>query len=290
LLGNTSDAGFIATADAAVAGNVIENAEYFARQQYLDFLGREPDEAGFNFWINTTTSCGNNPQCVEVQRINLSAAFFLSIEFQQTGYLVERIHKVAYGDGGGVSSLNGAHTLATPIVRFDDFVSDMRLISAGVVVLRPGWQQLLEKNKHDFTSQFVQQPQFQNAFPLTMTPEQFVDRLNQNAGNVLSSSDRATAIALFGGTSDTGNPTERAQALRQIAENSNLYHAEFNRAFVLMQYFGYLRRNPNDQPDGDYAGYDFWLTKLDQFQGNFIDAEMVKAFLSSAEYRQRFGP
>jgi len=57
---------------------------------------------------------------------------------------------------------------------------------------------------------------------------------------------------------------------------------------VLMQYFGYLRRDPNQGPDTDFAGYDFWLNKLDRFNGNFVDAEMVKAFISSAEYRQRF--
>jgi hypothetical protein len=65
---------------------------------------------------------------------------------------------------------------------------------------------------------------------------------------------------------------------------------EFNRAFVLMQYFGYLRRDSNDTPDSDYTGYDFWLTKLIQFNGNFTNAEMVKAFILSGEYRHRFGP
>ena len=78
--------------------------------------------------------------------------------------------------------------------------------------------------------------------------------------------------------------------LRAIAEHPTLVAAEFNRAFVLMQYFGYLRRSPNDPPDSDYTGYDFWLTKLNQFNGNFQSAEMVKAFISSTEYRQRFGP
>jgi hypothetical protein len=57
---------------------------------------------------------------------------------------------------------------------------------------------------------------------------------------------------------------------------------EFNGAFVLMEYLGYLRREP------DYAGYHFWLDKLNRFNGNFADAEMVKAFLSSIEYRDRF--
>ena len=75
-----------------------------------------------------------------------------------------------------------------------------------------------------------------------------------------------------------------------LVKTQTLQQQEFNRAFVLMQYFGYLRRNPNDAPDSDYTGYDFWLTKLNQFNGNFQNADMVKAFISSAEYRQRFGP
>ena len=75
-----------------------------------------------------------------------------------------------------------------------------------------------------------------------------------------------------------------------MAEHPAVVRAEFNRAFVLMQFFGYLRRNPNDAPDTDYTGYDFWLTKLNQFNGVYIRAEMVKAFLASAEYRKRFGP
>ena len=115
-------------------------------------------------------------------------------------------------------------------------------------------------------------------------------RLNSNAGNVLSASERTKAIDLFGGAGDSSNMSARAQALRQVAEDQDLFNAEFNRAFVLMQYFGYLRRNPNDPQDTDYTGYDFWLTKLNQFNGNYINAEMVKAFLSSIEYRQRFGP
>lgn len=123
-----------------------------------------------------------------------------------------------------------------------------------------------------------------------MTPAQFVDKLDQNAGHVLSASERTVAINLFGGAGDTSNTNARAQAVRLIADDQDLYDAEFNRASVLVEYFGYLRRNPNDPQDTDYTGYDFWLTKLNQFNGNFINAEMVKAFLSSIEYRQRFGP
>jgi hypothetical protein len=147
---------------------------------------------------------------------------------------------------------------------------------------------MLDNNKQDFTGQFVQRSRFASAYPTSMTPAQFVDRLNQNSGGVLSSSELATAIGLFGAATDTSNLIARAQALRQVAENQKLYKAEFNRAFVLMQYFGYLRRNPNEGQDTDYTGYEFWLDKLNGFNGNFVNAEMVKAFMTSVEYRDRF--
>jgi hypothetical protein len=102
--------------------------------------------------------------------------------------------------------------------------------------------------------------------------------------------ERTAAIAEFGAVADTGDLSARARALRRVAENSTLVDREFSRAFVLMQYFGYLRRNPYDAPEAtlDYQGYDFWLKKLNSFGGNFVSAEMVKAFLVSSEYRQRF--
>jgi hypothetical protein len=111
-----------------------------------------------------------------------------------------------------------------------------------------------------------------------------------NGGVTPSTADRNAAINEFGGAGNTSDVTARSRALRDVAENTTLNTQEFNRAFVLMQYFGYLRRNPNDAPDSDFSGYNFWLNKLIQFGGNYIDAEMVKAFITSAEYRQRFGP
>jgi len=136
-----------------------------------------------------------------------------------------------------------------------------------------------------FIAEFVQRSRFTSAFPLSMTAAQFVDTLNANAGNPLSQSERDQLVnGLASGM------LTRAQVLRTVAEDPDLNTAEFNRAFVLMQYFGYLRRKPNDPQDSDYTGYDFWLGKLNQFNGNFVNAEMVKAFIVSAEYRQRFGP
>lgn len=275
--------------DAMVGANPLDTPRSFVQLDYYDFLGRYPDTGGWDFWTNQITNCGMNGQCIEVARINVSASFFLSIEFQQTGYLVERFYKVGYGDATGNSTFNGAHQLPVPIIRFDEFLRDSERIRRGVVVLAPGWEALLEANKVAYSNEFVQTARFTTAFPTNLTPTAFVNQLDQRAGFPLLAGDRTTLINMFSGAGDTTNTTVRAQVVRQVAENSTLNTAEFNRAFVLAQYFGYLRRNPNDAPDGDYTGYDFWLTKLNQFNGNYINAEMVKAFLSSIEYRQRFG-
>lgn len=271
-------------------GNAIDDAAIFVRQHYHDFLNREPDQSGLAFWTGQITSCGGDVQCNEVRRIDVSASFFLSIEFQQTGYLVERMYKVAYGDATGTSTLGGnSHTLVVPVVRFAEFLKDTQRIGQGVIVLAPGWEQALENNKQAYAQEFVSTNRFATAYPTTMTPAQFVDLLNSRSGNVLSTSERTAVINMFGGAANTGNLSVRAQVLRQVAEDADLYNAESNRAFVLAQYFGYLRRNPNDPQDTDYTGFEFWLNKLNQFNGNYIAAEMVKAFISSFEYRQRFG-
>jgi hypothetical protein len=270
--------------------NPIDLAHFFVQQHYYDFLSRYPDSGGWDFWTGQISNCGSDPGCNDAQRVSVSASFFLSIEFQQTGYLVERIYKTAYGDATGTSTLGSAHQLPVPIVRYDEFLKDTQKIGQGVVVLQTGWEQALETNKQAYASAFVQTNRFSATFPTTMTPAEFVDQLNKNAGNLLSASERTAAVNLFGGAGNTSNMTARAQALRQVAENQSLYNAEFNRAFVLTEYFGYLRRNPNDPQDTDYTGYDFWLTKLNQFNGNYVSSQMVQAFISSIEYRQRFGP
>jgi CSLREA domain-containing protein len=270
--------------------NIIDDPNMFVRMHYHDFLNREGDQSGLDFWTGQMTNCGNSD--LLVCRVNVSGAFFLSIEFQQTGYLVERIYKTGYGDATGTSTIGGSHQIFVPVVRFNEFLADTQRIGRGVVVGASGWETALENNKQAYTLEFVQTSRFITAFPTTMTPAQFVDKLNTNAGGVLSVSERQAVINLFGNAVNTTNLTARAQALRQVAEDQDLFNAESNRAFVLTEYFGYLRRNPNDAPEPtlDYSGYDFWLQKLVQFNGNYINAEMVKAFISSDEYRKRFGP
>lgn len=266
----------------------IDDQDFFTQQQYIDFLNRMPDSSGFGFWLNQITSCGSNQPCVDVARINTSGAFFLSIEFQQTGYLVERMYKAAYGDSPQTSTLGGSHPIQVPIVRLSEFLPDVKQIGNGVIVNQADWQTKLESNKVAFSQAFVQRSRFTGTYPNSMAPEQFVDKLFLNAGVTPSANDRGAVIADFAGATDISDVAARGKAFRDVAENSTLYNAEQNRAFVLMQYFGYLRRDPNGGQDTDYTGYDFWLTKLNQFNGNFISAEMVKAFISSSEYRTRF--
>ena len=262
--------------------NPLDDAQFFVRQHYLDFLNREPDVNGLAFWTNEINLCGGDVQCIEAKRVNVSAAFFLSIEFQQTGYLVYRIYKASYGN------LPGA---PVPIAR-SEFLPDTQKIGQGVIVNQANWEQTLENNKQAFAAEFVQRTRFTSAYPTSMTPPEFVDALFANAGIQPSESDRTTAINEFAFAPTTTDVAARARALRRVAENSTLAQQEFNRAFVLMQYFGYLRRNPSDPPEPtlDFQGYNFWLNKLNNFNGDFNQAEMVKAFIGSSEYRHRFGP
>jgi uncharacterized repeat protein (TIGR01451 family)/CSLREA domain-containing protein len=278
-LGAHTDAVFTGTPTSTVV-NPLDATEYFVRQQYLDFLGREPDESGFNFWVNNIESCGTDSACREVKRIDTSAAFFLSIEFQQTGYLVYRAYEAAYGDSDSVP---------VPLT-LRDFTPDTRNISKGVVVLQTDWPQKLEANKQAFMTEFVQRQRFTSAYPTSMTPAQFVDKLFATAHVESTDPDYAATVAMFGAAVDTSDVAARARVLRRLADNSSLTRRNFNRAFVLMEYFGYLGRDPNSGPDPDFGGYNSWLTKLNQLGGDFVQAEMVKAFLASSEYRRRFGP
>jgi Tol biopolymer transport system component len=259
--------------------NPIDCADSFVRQHYRDFLNREPDTSGLAYWTNEITQCGTDSNCIEAHRVSVSAAFFLSIEFQETGYLVYRTYKAAYGN---------LPDAPVPI-KLNEFLPDTQQIGQGVIVNQAGWEQLLENNKQNFFSGFVQRSRFTSAYPTSLTPDQFVDQLFFNAGVTPSATDRAAATNEFDGAMTTGDVAARARALRRVTEDSTLAQQEFNRAFVLIQYFGYLRRNPNDLPDINCDGYNFWLTKLNQFNGDFRTAEMVKAFLVSTEYRQRFG-
>jgi hypothetical protein len=252
----------------------IDDSDFFVQQHYVDFLSRFPDQSGFAFWQNNINECGNNAGCVEVKRIHTSAAFFLSIEFQNSGFFVYKAHKVAFGN-----------LPDKPVpVRRESFMPETRSISNNVVVGQGDWEGTLNNNKNAYMQSFVQRSDFVTQFPVSMTAVQFVDKLYANALIQPTTAERDAAIAAYG----SGNTAGRAAALRSVAESATLHQKLFNEGFVLMQYFGYLKRNPDDLPDLNFDGYRFWLGKLNEFNGDFVRAEMVKAFISSTEYRTRF--
>jgi hypothetical protein len=262
--------------DLAASSNVVDISSCYVHQHYNDFLNRMPDPSGEAFWINNIESCGSSVPCREVKRIDTSAAFFLSIEFQTTGFLVYRLYK---------ASLPETPQRPRAMPRYREFIRDTQQIGQGVIVGNSGWEQVLETNTVGFTNDFVYRPEFLANYPATLTAAAYVDKLNMQAGNVLTFDEYFhLANGLMAGLETRGS------VLRKIAENQKFTDAEFNRAFVLMQYFGYLRRNPDDVPDNSFAGFDFWLAKMNQFGGDYRAAEMVKAFIISGEYRHRFGP
>ncbi|MET0646806.1 MAG: Ig-like domain-containing protein, partial [Pyrinomonadaceae bacterium] len=162
------------------SSNPIDESGRFVRQHYHDFLNREPDAPGLAFWTNEIEGCGADAQCREVKRINVSAAFFLSIEFQQTGFFVYRLHKVAYGNLANKPS---------PLT-FTEFLTETQSIGRGVVVGEPGWEVELANKRRQYLEAFVARTRFTALYPDTVTPAAFVDALNINAGGVLSQADR----------------------------------------------------------------------------------------------------
>ena len=271
--------------DTGSGQNAIDDPATFVCQHYHDFLARQADPAGQTFWTNQITSCGTDQACLTEKRTNVSAAFFLSVEFQKTGYFVMRIYKTAFGN-------------QPDNPRYDTFIADTGDVNRGVVVGQGNWEAQLEANQQAYALAFVSRSDFMTSYPPGQSAAQFVDALFQSAGVAPSAAERQAAINAYG----SGDTSGRAGALRSVVESDSIYNAFYNPAFVLLEYFGYLRRNPNDAPDNNFQGYDFWLSKMDSFSlpgENARDeqvalsrvrrAQMVLAFITSGEYRQRFG-
>ena len=258
-LGNRTEAMFTASRNANLDPNAIDSSEYFVRQQYLDFLGREPDESGFNFWNDQIATCGEDAMCRETKRVNVSAAYFLSIEFQRTGGLVDGLYRASFGRAA----------------KYAEFVPDSAAVSQNVVVGRADWEGQLAANTRTFIDAFIGRAGFRALYD-GLSNAAYVDKLIANTGVAFGAAERDALV------SSLGSGSSRADVLLRIAENDQFENAKRNAAFVMMEYFGYLRRDP------DASGYQFWLNKLNQFDGNFERAEMVKAFISSGEYRARF--
>jgi hypothetical protein len=248
------------------AANDIDATTFFVEQQYRDFLGREADDSGLDYWSNDIAQCNGDAACLQRSRVNTSGAFFLSIEFQETGYMLYLFNKASFGT----------------MPRRNDFLVRMQAVTQGVVVGQPEWQAKLAANKAAAAAAWVARADFQQRFG-GLTNEQYVDALFQNAGVAPSAQERA---ALVGGLNGGGET--RATVLSKVADNAEFRAKEQNPAFVLMQYFGYLHRDPDSGRDADLSGFNFWLRKLEDNGGDFHRAEMVRAFIEASEYRDRF--
>ncbi|HVG29812.1 MAG TPA: TIGR03118 family protein [Pyrinomonadaceae bacterium] len=237
---------------AASTANPIDSTPFFVRQHYLDFLNREPDAGGFTAWVNTLNNCpAGNTTC---DRVQVSSAFFRSEEFQSRGYFATRFYRAAFG--------------RDPL--YGEFMGDMSRLSGAT----PEESAAL---KTTFVNEFVQRPEFRANLD-ALTNAQYVDRLISNTGLTFPAAQRDQWVADLNAATKT-----RAQVLREVVEFPVFVNnqAAFNRAFVLAEYFGYLRRDP------ETAGFNNWLTFLNANPTNF--RAMVNGFVNSIEYRQRFG-
>ncbi len=256
LTGSRTDAMFTAEPDATLVGNAIDTAEYFVRQQYLDFLGREPDASGLNYWSDQINSCHGDADCVRTKRIDVSAAFFLSQEFKDTGSFVYRLYQGALGRQ----------------LRYSEFSADRAQVVGG-----PN----LEASKAAFADAFVQRTDFMNKYATKATAEAFVDALLQTMSDssaVNLANERAALISRY--NEGAGQSESRALVVRQLVDNATFAAAVNNQSFVAMQYFGYLRRS------SDTEGYNFWLNVLNNNPENYRG--MVCSFITSTEFQRRF--
>ena len=233
---------------ATNGGNPIDGTAFFVRQQYLDFLNREPDAGGYAAWQQALNNCQQgDPTC---DRIQVSSAFFRSPEFQDRGYFVYRFYPVSFGRKPDYAEF------APDLAKLSGFLSDAELEGA----------------KAEFIAAFMNRPGFVTKFN-GLSDTQYVDTLLATAG--VTSPNRDFWIAALG-----NGTRSRATVLREISESAEVYSRYYNQAFVVMQYFGYLRRDP----DGSYLDWVNVLNSSGDFRG------IVNGFVNSLEYRFRVGP
>jgi Tol biopolymer transport system component len=256
--------------DTASAPNPIRSSPFFVRQQYLDFLAREPEQEGFNAWLRVLNNCPDvnnidpNSPAAGCDRILVSQSFFGSPEFQLKGFYVFRFYKLAFNR----------------LPEYPEIVSDMSFVVGATA------QEVFQR-KAQLVVNFTQRPEFQLSFGPLSNSDYVTALLNRYQLTQITTTDPAnpdgtakvtlTSIDLVGKLNS--NVLTRAQVFRAIADSDQVRGAEFNNAFVAMQYYGYLRRKPEP------AGYQAWLRIL---QGGDVRT-MVNGFLNSTEYKLRFG-
>jgi hypothetical protein len=257
LTGNNTQAVFTAAPDSAQTANPLDTPMYFVRQQYLDFLHREPDAGGLNYWTAEIEKCGADGACVNSRRIGVSAAFFVEAEFQQTGSFIFRLYQAGLGRQ----------------LTYREFSTDQTHLVGG---------NNLDVARRTFADAFVQRPEFVQRYSSGTSAASFVETLMQTiqqTSGIDLSSRRSALISTY--NSGASLNESRSLTIREAIEDASFKQAEYNKSFVLMEYFGYLRR------DQDQDGYDFWLDVLNNREPGNLRG-MACSFLTSSEYQQRF--
>jgi uncharacterized protein DUF4214 len=279
------------------ATNPIDNAGDFVRAQYHDVLNREPDAAGLAFWTDNIEKC-NDParipagqtvaQCIDKQRESTAIAFFKSPEFQMTGGFIYNLYK---GSLTGTPNYDGGSPGRFPT--FLEFMHDMGQVSEGIVVNGQISGAVVEANRNALATAFVQRPEFVAKYG-GLNNTLYVQELFNTTGIAATAAQKQALVDGLTNATET-----RASVLRKVVDGtvviseSNVQfttpygqafiNQENRRLFVYLEYAGYLRRNP------DAAGFIFWLGKLNFYNGDPFQAEMVRSFILSPEYRSRFG-
>jgi len=269
--------------------NPTDDANIFVRQHYHDFLSREGDTAGIAFWTNVITQCGSNQTCINNKRVDVSNAFYFENEFQQTGAYVYRVYRESFGNNQPFPNpnpdpANPGEEKKVPL--YLPFMRDRARVRGGAQ---------LAQLQLDFATLFVQRAEFLSKYPATLDGPGFVDAVLATISNDLGAnltSQRQALINLFNqGSSVTAG---RANVIYRLADdntgnpinNRALIDAEYNRAFVYTAYSGYLRRN------ADMPGFLFWLGQVNSAPLRDVAKQhaMVCAFITAAEYQNRFSP
>ena len=261
----------------------IDEAATFVCQHYHDFLSRQADPGGQAFWTGEITQCGSNQTCINNKRVDVSNAFFFELEFQQTGAYVYRLYRAAFGNNQPFPNPDGSNPIeAHKLPSYAVFVADRARVIGG---------SSLAQSQLDLANAFVQRPEFQSRYPVGLGGPGFVDAalamIQSDSGADLTS-ERNALIDLF-------NSGGRGAVLYRLADdnvstnpinNRAFIDAEYNRAFVATQYFGYLRRN------SDIGGFLFWLSQVNSgaLRDTTKQHAMVCSFITSAEYQLRFSP
>jgi N-acetylneuraminic acid mutarotase len=260
--------------------NPIEDAPFFVRMQYLDFLGREPEPDGLQFYLDILNGCQpSDIECIKYTRGAISANFFRSPEFQRKGSFVMYLYMVSLGQRPVTpAELNDQSKIDRP--HYGEFIADLQSISDPTDDPVIG-----EAKKVALTDAWMQRTEIQNKYG-GLSNGAFVQKLLDTAGVTLA--NQSALVDDLNAARKT-----RAQVLRAIAESAEVNAKFYKQAFVTMEYFGYLRRDPEScvgSPDPANCGYIFHNSRFQlAADPDFLENTIVRGFIESPEYRQRFG-